>query len=354
MRLLIVTQKVDKNDPILGFFHRWIEEFAKHCESIIVICLEKGEYNLPDNVRVLSLGKERNNFQFSIFNFQSILNLKIFKRIKYIFIFYHLLFTLRKQYDSVFVHMNQVYVILGFLIWKLSNKKIGLWYTHKNVSFSLKIATLMVDDVFTASEKSFRLKNKKVHVVGHGIDIDKFSPKELFTQDNKKLITVGRISRVKNIHIILEALGILKIKGIVMNLDIVGDTVKEDDINYLKYLKELINTLGLVNQVKFLGKFKNTEMPDLYRRSSIFVNLSDTGSLDKAILEAMSCGTKILTSNESFSFLSSEYFSSKDPVDVASHIEFLLHSEPSKLSELIKSEHNLTTLIPRIISFYNS
>ena len=237
MRLLIITQSLDEKNPTLGFFVRWVREFAKHCESIIVICLEKGEYNLPDNVRVLSLGKERNNFQFSIFNFQSILNLKIFKRIKYIFIFYHLLFTLRKQYDSVFVHMNQVYVILGFLIWKLSNKKIGLWYTHKNVSFSLKIATLMVDDVFTASEKSFRLKNKKVHVVGHGIDIDKFSPKELFTQDNKKLITVGRISRVKNIHIILEALGILKIKGIVMNLDIVGDTVKEDDINYLKYLK---------------------------------------------------------------------------------------------------------------------
>lgn len=58
MRLLIVTQKVDKNDPILGFFHRWIEEFSKHCEKLTVICLQAGEFKLPANVTVLSLGKE--------------------------------------------------------------------------------------------------------------------------------------------------------------------------------------------------------------------------------------------------------------------------------------------------------
>lgn len=59
MRLLIVTQKVDRDDDLLGFFHQWICEFAKHCDFVTVICLEKGEYALPANVRILSLGKER-------------------------------------------------------------------------------------------------------------------------------------------------------------------------------------------------------------------------------------------------------------------------------------------------------
>ena len=59
MRLLIVTQTVDSGDPILGFFHRWIEEFAKHTERIEVICLREGFHALPANVRVHSLGKER-------------------------------------------------------------------------------------------------------------------------------------------------------------------------------------------------------------------------------------------------------------------------------------------------------
>ncbi len=40
-RILIVTQTVDTQDPVLGFFVRWIEEFAKHAEELTVICLEK-------------------------------------------------------------------------------------------------------------------------------------------------------------------------------------------------------------------------------------------------------------------------------------------------------------------------
>ncbi|MBU2219890.1 hypothetical protein KJ665_01980, partial [Patescibacteria group bacterium] len=61
MRLLILTQKIDFNDDILGFMHGWVVEFAKHFESIIVIALGVGEYKLPENVRILSLGKEKNS-----------------------------------------------------------------------------------------------------------------------------------------------------------------------------------------------------------------------------------------------------------------------------------------------------
>ena len=64
MKLLIITQAVDKNNPVLGFFVRWIEEFAKHFELVTIICLEKGEYELPGNVKVLSLGKEEKKSKF--------------------------------------------------------------------------------------------------------------------------------------------------------------------------------------------------------------------------------------------------------------------------------------------------
>ena len=37
MRLLIFTQRVDREDENLGSFHRWIEEFAKHFDSVSVI-----------------------------------------------------------------------------------------------------------------------------------------------------------------------------------------------------------------------------------------------------------------------------------------------------------------------------
>ena len=57
MRLLIITQKVNAADPILGFFVSWIKKFSHEFEEIIVAAKEVGEHHLPNNVRVLSLGK---------------------------------------------------------------------------------------------------------------------------------------------------------------------------------------------------------------------------------------------------------------------------------------------------------
>ncbi|MCR4280769.1 MAG: hypothetical protein NUV88_00330, partial [Candidatus Kaiserbacteria bacterium] len=59
MKLLITTQAIDLDDPIMGFFCRWVEEFSKHCASVHVICLKEGRRSLPANVQVHSLGKEQ-------------------------------------------------------------------------------------------------------------------------------------------------------------------------------------------------------------------------------------------------------------------------------------------------------
>ena len=58
MKLLIITQKINQADDVLGFFHGWIEEFAHQVESVVALGLENGEHRLPQNVKVLSLGKE--------------------------------------------------------------------------------------------------------------------------------------------------------------------------------------------------------------------------------------------------------------------------------------------------------
>ena len=58
MKLLIITQKVDKNDQLLGFFIEWLRRFSGKFEKITVLCLEKGEFELPENVKVISLGKD--------------------------------------------------------------------------------------------------------------------------------------------------------------------------------------------------------------------------------------------------------------------------------------------------------
>ena len=82
MRLLIITQKVDRSDPILGFFHRWLVEFAAHCEKVTVIGQLVGEHDLPRNVDVHSLGKEEDHSRLRQMIMFGVLLLKLRKNYK--------------------------------------------------------------------------------------------------------------------------------------------------------------------------------------------------------------------------------------------------------------------------------
>ena len=58
MKLLVFTQKIDRKDSILGFFHDWVLKLSEKFETVQVVCLEKGDHSFPSNVTVYSLGKE--------------------------------------------------------------------------------------------------------------------------------------------------------------------------------------------------------------------------------------------------------------------------------------------------------
>ncbi len=351
LKLLIITQKVDRNDPILGFFHRWLEELAKNTEKLTVICLEKGEYRLPENVKILSLGKPAQGWPASGGG-------RLFAKTGVIFNFYKYIWRERKNYDAVFVHMNPEYVILGWAEWKILGKKIALWYTHKSVDLKLRLAEKLVDKIFTASRESFRLPSKKIEIVGHGIDIDKFkiqNEKLKTTTQNPKLtiITAGRIAPVKNLEILLEAVEILKNKNIDFEIKIAGGPMTVSDKKYFEKLGSAVDQKNLRNNVSFPGPIPYPRIQDFYAESDIFVNLSETGSVDKAVLEAMASGLSVITSNEAFqNILPSRYFlAEKTPEKLAEKIQELAgERRPNEeLREIVAKNHSLGNLIPNLI-----
>lgn len=334
MRLLIITQKVDKNDAILGFFHRWIIEFAKqpHVETVKVICLQEGESDLPQNVKVLSLGKERGA-----------------GRLARVARFYSYIVRERNNYDAVFVHMNPIYVVLGGFVWNMLDKKITLWYTHKHVDVKLKIATAFAAQIFTASPESFRLKTKKLVVVGHGIDVEEFAPVARNSHERISLISVGRISPTKNQLILAQA--IKKVGDVAsVALSLVGGSLTSGDRAYEHKLTTYIQEEKLEDSVTLVGPVAPDTIIDWYHRADMFLNLSSTGSLDKAVLEAMACGLQILTSNEAFkNILPPENFTTNDPATIAEKIIALsTRPAPPQLREYVVQHHNLALLIPRL------
>ena len=55
----MITRKIDRSDGLAGFTYNWVKKMSTHLDKLYVICLEKGDTsNLPENIRVHSLGKE--------------------------------------------------------------------------------------------------------------------------------------------------------------------------------------------------------------------------------------------------------------------------------------------------------
>lgn len=269
MKLLILTQTLDKNDPVLGFFHRWVEEFAMHFEKITVICLGKGKIFLPANVSVYSLGKEER-----------------VSKLTYLWRFYKYIWTLRHEYDKVFVHMNQEYVLLGFIDWFLMGKPIYLWRNHAQGNFSTRVAVWLSKKVFCTSPHSFTARFKKTELMPVGVDTEFFKPDPNIARKPNSVLFLGDIRPVKKV---LEFLQWLESTPYIATL---AGPIRD------KAYGELVQHRVLHSKkVKWVGPVTQTEALKLYQSHEIYVNKTPVGSFDKTIVEAAAAGCKLIVDN---------------------------------------------------------
>jgi glycosyltransferase involved in cell wall biosynthesis len=144
----------------------------------------------------------------------------------------------------------------------------------------------------------------KVRVIGQGIDVNRFTIQDSrFTNADEKfkIVTVGRITPSKDYDTFIEAiLGVREKYWQKIVVDIIGPTTVASDETYLNHLKEKIAEKGLVGIISFLGPIANNNLPETLSRYHLFVNMGHTGSMDKAVPEAMAVGLPILTCNEAF------------------------------------------------------
>ncbi len=322
-KILIVTQKVNMKDPILGFFHRWIIEFAKHYSQVTVICLEQGRHDLPDNVKVLSLHKELG-----------------VSKLKYVWNFYKYIWQERKNYDLVFVHMNQEYILLGCIFWMIIGKKILLWRNHPMGSYLTKLAVLWSDQVFCTSKQSFTARYSKTQIMPVGIDTDFFT-KQVMDQKPNSIVVVSRISPIKNIHLIIEALKILAVDGVKFTADFYGDCLPKDK-EYCSQILNRVSEAGMTDFVRFNAAIPNHKTPEIYSSHEVFINATPSGSLDKTIFEAGACETFVITSNQSLSDVlpKESVFMENDPENLAQNIKNYFSLSSDHKSILVKQIHD--------------
>lgn len=98
------------------------------------------------------------------------------------------------------------------------------------------------------------------------------------------IISVGRLSKEKNVESIIMAVDILK-TTFPIHLDVVGDGEE------LSFLVKMVSDLGLDPHVTFYGNRNHDQVMSLFSKSHLFVFPTRTNEgFPKVLLEAMACG----------------------------------------------------------------
>jgi len=344
----MITRKVDLKDASpAGFTYNWVKKIGEKLERLYVITWQKSDRgDLPKNIKIISLP---DNKFFKIFVLQ-------FKLLKFL-----------PKVDGVFCHQNPEYTILVAPLAKIFRKKIVSWYTHKAINWRRRLMELFTDKILTASDKSFRspIFPKKVLITGHGIDTGRFRPLNNKQDPKFIVLSVGRISLVKNYETFIKAIEILSKQKKINNLEvrIVGGFALKKDKVYFREIQQLVKDEKLEEYVKFLGPVPHSEILSYYQNCDLFVNLSQTGSVDKTVLEAMACERLVLTSNEAFKDILKDerlLFEPKNPQDLSQKIINLMNlSEENKkeigrrLRKKVVDNHNLDKLVKKILANFD-
>ena len=343
MKLLIVTQAVDTEDPILGFFVRWIEEFAKHVERIEIICLREGKHDLPENVRVHSLGK----------SYSAKATKGTGARLRYVWRFLSLVWRLRRDYDTVFVHMNQEYILVASPLWKLFGKRVYLWRNHYAGSWLTDLATSFCTKVFCTSKYSYTARYEKTVLMPVGIDTERFKPDERVARIPHSILSLGRIAPSKRLEVLIDALAALAHDGIEFTASIIGSPLPADEAYYAE-LQERVRAHALANRVTFLPGVPKSAAPDIYRAHETFVNASPSGMLDKTIFEAAACGSIVLARSKDFAAQAGERFAFETPEELAHALRGRFSEGRAAFNEdretlrMLAAKHSLNALAERI------
>lgn len=293
MNLLVFNLAMDADDPVLGHTTAWTNALARRCEHVCVITMRAGRLAVEPNVAVYSLGKESG-----------------YSEPRRLARFYRLVGSAvrERRIDASFAHMAPLFAVLFAPVARLRRIPVLLWYAHSSVTPTLRLAHALVDRCVTATADSFRLPSDKLVVVGHGVEVDRFRPPGTESAAYATTaVSVGRISPIKHLDQMIEAVALLRDeRATTVRLKLFGAPATADDGRYEASLRQLTRSHELDHQVSFEGALPFGEVPEAYHDGALFLNLSETGAIDKAILESMASGCIPISRNASYAAIARE------------------------------------------------
>jgi D-inositol-3-phosphate glycosyltransferase len=159
-------------------------------------------------------------------------------------------------------------------------------------------------------ESLYGARKDAIIILSPGVNVELFHPYDKVTAkkevgaplEKKMILFVGRPEPLKGIDTLMYAVKILIEKDPLLSLSlwIVGGIVGKNIDTWSKELKKLESlrrTLSISSNVHFIGRKSQEELPSFYNAADIVVLPSHYESFGITALEAMACGTPVVTTD---------------------------------------------------------
>lgn len=316
MKLVFVTQQVDPGHPALAATVPQLRVLAELVDEVVVLADGVVEEALPANCRVRAFRaatKAGRGLRFEGALARELPGLRG---------------------GAVVAHMCPIYAVLAAPLVRPLRVPLVLWFTHWRVSRLLRAAERFSSAVASVDERSFPLPSRKLHAIGHGIDIAEFrcAPAR-DDHDVLRLLALGRYSPAKGLDVVLRAVATV---GEGVRLDVHGPALSAAERAHRDQLEQLVSELPLNGRVMLGDAVARTEVPRLLASHDAVVNNMKAGAPDKVVYEAAAGCRPVLASNPVFDSLLDppQRFAREDPGTLADAIRALASLGPDERAAL--------------------
>ncbi|MGM9780092.1 MAG: glycosyltransferase family 4 protein [Prevotella sp.] len=179
--------------------------------------------------------------------------------------------------------------------------------------------------------KYFPFLASKVHPIINFVDVKRFAPSEVPTQnDGLRIITVARYTQQKNVLTYMKAVRMVKAMGLKVHFDWYGD--KKHNATYYAEVEKEYRLLDIADYLTLHEP--NQKIEEEYRKSDIFCLPSLFEGYPNVVAEAMSCGLPVICSNVY-----------ENPYIVEEGVNGFLFN-PEKAEEMVKAIRQIISLSP--------
>lgn len=315
-RLIFATQKLDPDDPVLAATVPMVRALAARVDELVVLCDTAVPGVVPGNVRVREFGAPMQAQRGARF-------VAALAR------------ELRPHPLGVVVHMVPLYAVLAAPLVRPLRVPLLLWYTHWKGHAVVRAAEKLSTAVISVDRRSFPLRSRKVHAIGHGIDLSEFPCVDPTDPAGElRALVLGRYSPAKGLETIVRAAAIAGV-----HVELHGSDAEFED--YKRRLVSLAHDVGA--DVVLDGPVRRADIPALFARSDVLINNMRAGAPDKVVYEAAASCLPVLASNPVFDDLLPEElrFDRDDAAMLAERLRSLDRRRRPELRDVVVARHSV-------------